>query len=257
VNCPVELTLHVPLASYALVKATQGFRMVGDMFDRSWTCWVLSRVPQKTRRSSASDGSSLAEDSSTELAPSRMSESTETDYPSWHHWLSKGKDGFHAQRRVLELRLFAKMAKEASESTDEILSLVGSYLRHEVSRSHVSRALEKILIIQQAIKPSEGGTDSLFITLSKFNLDIYSQIIDILKNLQNNAEAIRNAAKDWEDRGSESLEKPRWSESDESKYGTKLNHELRRSRRIIGELKEQEEKIKNKIGEVERLNESV
>jgi SPX domain protein involved in polyphosphate accumulation len=107
-------------------------------------------------------------------------------------------------------------------------------------------------------KPSENDTDLSFIKLNKATLDIYSQITNILKNLQLNAEAIRNATTDWEEKGSSSeSEKPRWSESDEAKYGMKLNRELRRSHRVFEDLKEQEEKIKRRIGEVERLSETV
>lgn len=139
VMCEVDQTLVVPQTPSVLVKATRGFRILGDMYDRSWTCWILSRVPGDT---------------------------------SWQSWLS-GKDGFHAQRRVLELRLFEKMAKEAYENTDKILKLVDS-LRHDVSQSYTSRAsVEMLTTIRRPNYPTAEPTSplsslaSLFLTCTK------------------------------------------------------------------------------------------
>jgi hypothetical protein len=87
---------------------------------------------------------------------------------------------------------------------------------------------------------------------------LYQKIAVILKALKKNARAIKNLIKDWEDRDKvESFVKPRWSESDESKYGTTLNYELHRTRRIIEMLRGQEEMIESKISEIDHLSETV
>jgi hypothetical protein len=85
---------------------------------------------------------------------------------------------------------------------------------------------------------------------------LYQKITVILKALKQNARTIKNLIKDWEDRDKVEV-KPRWSESDESKYGTTLNYELRRTRRIIEMLGGQEEMIESEISEVGRLSETV
>jgi hypothetical protein len=141
VRCRVDPTLVVPQTTSVLVKGTRGFRILGDMYDRSWTCWILSRVPGKSEPCSRED-LLLGGDT------------------SWQSWLS-GKDGFHAQRRVLELRLFEKMASEAYESTDEILRQVDS-LRHDVSQSYTSRtSVEMLITIRRPNYPTAEPTSPL------------------------------------------------------------------------------------------------
>jgi len=145
VKCSVDMTLHMPRFSRPLVKVTHGFRIVGDMYDRSWTCWILSRVPGTTWHTSSPPDELLLLDDSQDGS----SDSYGSPDSSWHHWLSKSKDGFHAQRKVLELRLFEKMAKEAYKSTEEILNQVDSLLRQDVSQIHVNGALAEMLIISR------------------------------------------------------------------------------------------------------------
>jgi len=144
VKCSIDMTLHMPRFSLPLMKVTHSFRIVGGMFDRFWTCWILSRVPGTTWHVSPADELSLSDDSE-----DGSSNSDGSPDSSWHQWLSKSKDGFHAQRKVLELRLFEKMAKEAYKSTEEILNQVDSLLRQDVSQSHVHGALAEMLIISR------------------------------------------------------------------------------------------------------------
>ncbi|KIW71990.1 hypothetical protein PV04_00214 [Phialophora macrospora] len=226
---PEELKLQTSSRVSTFVKVTVGFQIVGDMYDRSWTCWILAATPELIRRASATE--ELEDDSGDE-------EPTGNHRYPWLKWIVESNDGFHPQRRVLEILLFVKIAKEAFTSTNAILEDIDKYLRDEVNRF------------------PPGSTNSSFILASQRNLEIYSQVIRVLKALQLNAEAVNKAVKVWQEESSEALEKPRWSRSDEAKYGTKLSHVLQRSRRIREDLQEQEEKIKNKILEVERSNET-
>ncbi|KIW33229.1 hypothetical protein, variant [Cladophialophora immunda] len=226
-----ELELKSSSRVSAFVKATVGFRIVGDMYDRSWTCWILAATPESIRRASAFTEEFKDDSGDEELTGSNHRQ-------SWLPWIWTSNDGFHQQRRVLEILLFVKIAKEAFTSTNAILEDVDKYLRDEVNRF------------------PPGSTNSSFILASQRNLEIYSQVIRVLKALQLNAEAVNKTVRDWQAESSEALEKPRWSRSDEAKYGIKLSHVLQRSRRIRQDLEEQEEKIKNKILEVQRSNET-
>ncbi|OAP60362.1 hypothetical protein AYL99_05364 [Fonsecaea erecta] len=228
VNLSSNYRLDGPSKSHFLCRATRSFRTVGDMYDRSWTCWVLSAVPEEKT------------DSDEEVSPWEYSSDDDSAGGKklpWNKWMSIANDEFHHQRTVLEIRLFEKIAKEALASTKAVLHTVDEYLNHQV------------------IRFPPGASNSSFIFGSKRNLEMYAQIIALLKGFQNNSEAINKAAKDWNEGGPQASEKPRWSKSDEAKYGTKLSQESGRSRRTIDDLLEQSEKIRNKILEVERANE--
>jgi hypothetical protein len=160
VRCRVDPTLVVPQTTSVLVKGTRGFRILGDMYDRSWTCWILSRVPGKSEPCSREEHSSLSDRRRQENLSRWHVDSLLEGDTSWQSWLS-GKDGFHAQRRVLELRLFEKMASEAYESTDEILRQVDS-LRHDVSQSYTSRtSVEMLITIRRPNYPTAEPTSPL------------------------------------------------------------------------------------------------
>src|ERR1700753_709692 len=85
VRCPVEMTLKSKLASLTLVKVTQGFRMVGDMYDRVWTSWILSRVPGAKALPSTRLETFLPEDTTDDSdVPSDLSDLSD-QFP-WRSW---------------------------------------------------------------------------------------------------------------------------------------------------------------------------
>ncbi|KIV93221.1 hypothetical protein, variant [Exophiala mesophila] len=219
VQHPLIHRLNGQSKAHFLYRATRSFRTVGDMYDKSWTCWILCANPGETGSSQSNHG----------------------HFPShpegpWGEWINPvlEKTEFHSQRKVFEIRLFTKFAKQALANTDEALRTVDEYMKDQV------------------VNFPAGMSTSSFVTGNKRNLKMYSQLIIVLRELQRNSEAINNTTKDW---GLEFSEKPRWTESDEAKYGSKLGQEYERNRRAIEDLAEQKENIKARITEVELAQE--
>jgi hypothetical protein len=90
------------------VKGTRSFRIVGDMYDRSWTCWCLSSIPEIEPLC----GWVKNDDDESKLTA----------------------DGFHKQRRVLEHRLFQATINKVYSNNDSILTELDKKLPHDVRK---------------------------------------------------------------------------------------------------------------------------
>lgn len=96
-----------------VVKATIGFRFVGDLHDRYWTCHVLSHLPGNNGR----EGRWLLDETSFNLKKSQRE-----DKNSYQH----------SQRKILEARLFDIAAAKMVQDTKSILAKISRILDERV-----------------------------------------------------------------------------------------------------------------------------
>lgn len=183
-------TLKTPFA-----RASMGFRFYGDFFDRYWTCHFIESAP-----ATASDFEEWLGNSGDQISPEERSKS---------------------QRKVLELRLLARILTEILNSTLDIFEEVKAGLG-------ISGNLDPGFLFL-----SMPSSDEYF--YSSHQWEIFQHLLRIVEaDLSTALEKVSKWEMREKDRGQE---RPRWTHKDETKYGRTINKLSIRISGKIGELK--------------------
>lgn len=211
-----------------IVRSVMSFRLVGDFFDRYWTCHFLECDPVKARIEGNSQGlkplglrlSYLGSKSVTEMKGSAR------EKQPWQ------------QRKVLELLLLDYVLTEICASTGELLDWVrGNVLEKKndslddeekvVSLLHIPfkvQATEPLSPLAKALQvgvqsPIGSGSDGYFSIVDRCRL--FEQILQAMEEeLSGNLETLSF----WNSREKDrEPERPRWTRNDEMTYRQVIN----------------------------------
>ncbi|KAF4847399.1 hypothetical protein CGCSCA4_v005697 [Colletotrichum siamense] len=184
-----------------LVKASVGFRFIGDFFDRHWTCHLIEHIPGG------------------KPVPTWWDRNLrERDFP----WGDKYKgqlvqeDGSWRQRKVLELHLFDRILEEIGDNTKMIYDTI----KGELGVEHV------------AIPFSVLNSEDYFTSSEQ-----WQRFQQILQVLDEDLSDMRVIISKWETREKDrGQERPRWTRTDERKYRRYIGKLEGTTRRRIRDL---------------------
>ncbi|KAF4536201.1 Mg2+ transporter zinc transport protein [Lasiodiplodia theobromae] len=212
-----ERTVQFPGISKAIRQESLSFRLVGDFFNRYWTCHFV-----KDNQISEEAHTNLLE----LLAPRHAISKSERAKEPWR------------QRKVLELLLFDHMLEEIIAGTSDIIL--------ETKKQVLGK--DEARIIEQRRSPNADPGDeaqssalSDAVSLCKTNSiayfavnkqwQIFQQILEVVEDdITENLEKIS----EWNQREKERyLEKPRWTRNNERKYRGTISKLLASNERKI------------------------
>ncbi|KAK2773198.1 hypothetical protein CKAH01_13616 [Colletotrichum kahawae] len=184
-----------------LLKASVGFRFIGDFFDRHWTCHLIEHIP---------GGKPVPTWWDRDLR--------ERDFP----WGDKYKgqlvqeDGSWRQRKVLELHLFDRILEEIVDSTKMIYDTVKGEL-----------GVENVAIPFSVLNSEDYFSSS----------EQWQRFQQILQVLEEDLSDMRVIISKWETREKDrGQERPRWTRTDERKYRRYIGKLEGTTRRRIRDL---------------------
>ncbi|KAL8822758.1 MAG: hypothetical protein Q9191_006511 [Dirinaria sp. TL-2023a] len=157
----------------------------GDLNDRYWTSHVFYNIPNE-RRSFFADEYSFA-----------------LTNPSGEG----NKNTFHSQRKVLEVRWFAKAMKYVADETQRILNYVSELIRKDDNRFYNSK---------------KSDTFKKTFEQNKKTYVLYGDIIKILFDVKQSLRGVYSIAKEWDDRAKFREVQPRWTRDDQAAYGAEI-----------------------------------
>jgi hypothetical protein len=180
-----------------LVRASAGYRFLGDFLDRFWTCHFIEHYPYKVR-----DESPLAQ---------------LTGRDKGRTIIEDGERDIWRQRKILELILFNRIINEMNDSTREIVELIKKKLGAEAGRLSLVN-----LKIDRYFKTS-------------LEWEALSQILEAMQAdftaIMDNITDWEGRERDRQQ------EQPRWTTRDERKCRTTINKLLVLNRRSLRELR--------------------
>ena len=222
-------------------RAAMGFYLVGDFFDRYWTCCVLEYEPRIDRR----HGIQINPKDVINRFKERLQLKDITPIPGKRVW---------DQRKILELLLFDRMLLNITQRYAELLQEINDYLaklnnlkiksNSEVSAnltgSGVTTAKFDILSVANKLFSSSLNYDE-YLTFSKQWPAIQYTLQVMEEDLTETFEKIGF----WNIRETDrKLEQPRWTKNDESRYRSairkvtaKNNYRIRVLQRYLSDIK--------------------
>ncbi|KAF4812302.1 hypothetical protein CGCSCA5_v009306 [Colletotrichum siamense] len=191
-----------------LVRASVGFRLIGDLFDRHWTCHLIEFVPGGKRVPTWWDR-----------------EMHERDFP----WGDKGHlvqdNDCWRQRKILELHLFDRIIEQLVGDTKTIYIAIVHELR-----------------LHHGTIPSSFLRSEDYLSYS----DQWQQFQKILQALEENVSDVRAIISKWETREKErGQQRPRWTRTKERKYRRYIGKLEVTTRRRVRDLSALHDQIKS------------
>ncbi|WYZ44183.1 hypothetical protein EsH8_VII_000619 [Colletotrichum jinshuiense] len=179
-----DTDVHLVSPKKKLLRASMGYRFLGDFFDRYWTCHFIEYIPG----GKGYPRWRLNTEPNTRDFPWGSKQDLVQEQECWR------------QRKVLELHLFDRILKELVQSSTAIFDIV----RREVEGEY------------------GGVSSSIFTSDDYFSSSVQWQKYQyILQVVDEDLSKVRSIVSKWEmrekDRGHE---KPRWTRNDERKYRT-------------------------------------
>ncbi|EQB54523.1 hypothetical protein CGLO_05628 [Colletotrichum gloeosporioides Cg-14] len=214
VGIPKEIIDEFPASvPKRLVRASVGFRFIGDFFDRHWTCHLIEYIP-----------------GGKPIPTYWAREKNEREFP----WGDQGHlvqdNNAWRQRKVLELHLFDRILEELVDSTKMIFNTI----KEELGVEH------------GAIPFSVLNSEDYFSSSEQ-----WQRFQQILQVLDEDLSDMRVTISKWETREKDrGQERPRWTRTDERKYRRyigKLEGTTRRRTRDLHRLHVQIQSLKETL----------
>lgn len=232
-------------------RAATGFRIVGDFFDRYWTCYVLEYEPLKDLQ-----GKTLAEDEFTERFKEIIKLNDISPVSGKRIW---------DQRKVLELLLFGRMLQNIKGRYEQLFKKIESRLE-SLSRRARPNPNSPNSNPPGSNSPNSNSPNSnssqnstvdivsvsnqIFSSLLKYK--DYSRLNEQWPAFQYTLQVMEEDLADtfekidlWATREADrKLERPRWTRNDESRYRSAIaklttanNHKIRELKRYRSDIK--------------------
>ncbi|EFX03559.1 hypothetical protein CMQ_487 [Grosmannia clavigera kw1407] len=193
-----------------LTRAAVGFRFVGDIFDRYWTCHFIEYIPYTKSDDISSNGGIITTIDKLKLKFGKK------PYPdSWR------------QRKVLELHFMLRILDQLVENTNKLRNFVRTELG-------VKETFVDITLLNSGDYFSSSTQ--------------WQQLHQVLQSVEDELDSVKaNVTERWESRDDRGQEKPRWTTNDERKYRSIINtleakignrmRDMRRARDSVHSLK--------------------
>ncbi|KAG0127850.1 hypothetical protein HOY82DRAFT_624186, partial [Tuber indicum] len=203
---------------YVMAEATMGFRIIGDLHDRYWTCYVFYDFGSEE----------LISDSRTEV-----------ERRDYGHSSSQRKclEGFLV-RQALDLVL-----SEAKTVLDIITKSMGGDKK--------SRALFNPLLTEDDL-----SGENYFKTMNK-NSVFYPWLLEVYGALRDKCIESRNVAEQWISAEKAREYKPRWSEKDQKSFGEEVAKNRADVKARCTKLEKMAKNLQERIDRIKTLKESL
>lgn len=202
-------------------KGAVGFRFVGDLYDRFWTCHVALCMPSGD--------------------PGENSNRWFADIESFNLARPTGegnKSTTHSQRKILEAQLFEKATKIIVGETRAILKNVSNVLGEDDNGFYSSNAYDSF---RQNFEKNKA-------TYIK-----YGELIKFLHHVLENLRDVINTAKEWDNRHYTREVPPRWTHDDEAAFAEEITIWTSRSKSNVKRISLLEQQLDAKIEHMKQL----
>ncbi|KIY03610.1 uncharacterized protein Z520_00301 [Fonsecaea multimorphosa CBS 102226] len=203
-------------------KCAIGFRFDGDLYDRYWTCFVAVYLPQcghEDRWFADVDSFKLTRPTG-----------------------EGNKDTEHSQRKILEARWFERATRIICEETRRILRVISHILGEDQQRNGRYTA-------------TSYDTFRETFESNKTTYSRYGEMVNFLRHVLENLEAVRNVADKWETRETAREVQPRWTRDDEAAYAHEISIWRRRAQANVRNMAHLEKQIEAKLDHIKQLRE--
>ncbi|PYI01675.1 hypothetical protein BO78DRAFT_433482 [Aspergillus sclerotiicarbonarius CBS 121057] len=183
---PPKLSPNQPL-----LRASAGFRLQGDFFNRFWTCHYVESVPNRKLKTSMN---------------------AYLDKPYLEKLFKDGSEHVWQQRKVLELLLFYRIIEESNQNTRIIIREV----QYQLNKNSPRRRKDA------ESSPANYDSKEYFNSLST-----WASLHKILEYLEVDLERTLGNVNSWNSREQDRrTEQPRWTNKAEKKYRDAINTAL-------------------------------
>ncbi|KAG0634170.1 hypothetical protein HOY80DRAFT_929088 [Tuber brumale] len=204
--------------AYIMAEAAMGFRIIGDLHDRYWTCYVFCDFGNEELKSGA------------------RTQVTQSGYG-----LSS------SQRKCLEGFLVCQALDLVLSETRTILDIITKSTR----KSKKSGAIFKPLLTEDDLSGK-----NYFKTMNK-NSAFYPWLLELYGSLQDKCNKSRRIAEQWISAEKTREHKPRWSEKDQKRHGKEVAKNRADVKARCTELEEMAGNIQERIDRIKTRKESL
>ncbi|KAG0125689.1 hypothetical protein HOY82DRAFT_630374 [Tuber indicum] len=201
-----------------MAEAAMGFRIIGDLHNQYWTCYVFYDF------------------GSEELKSDARTKVTESGY---------GKSS--SQRKCLEGFLVCQALDLVLSETKTILDIITNSMR----RDKKSRVIFNPLLTEDDLR----GED-YFRTMNK-NSVFYPWLLEVYGGLRGKCNESRNVAEQWISAKKTRVHKPLWCEKDRKSFGEEASKSRADVRARCAKLKKMSENLQERIDRIKTLKESL
>ncbi|RPA93195.1 hypothetical protein L873DRAFT_1778268 [Choiromyces venosus 120613-1] len=214
-----SITPAVPDPDLMIAEAAIGFRIIGDLHDRYWTCYVFYDFGSKQLSSDARD------------------EVADSDY---------GKTA--RQRKCLEGFLVRQALDLLISETENILQVIAKAVGAKEERSQT--------LYNPLLTEDDLSEENFFTTMNK-NSVFYPWLLEVYGALRDKCAKSRSVAKLWLSAENERQYKSRWSENDQKEFGQDVANKRREVKARCTMLEKMETNFKERIERIKILKESL